>query len=170
MGLAIFNKSFIVPKNSLLMSPSCIAIYICTRTDRISVNDHIQNSYTWVIKGSLFGHLASIYSPMLSSPPLRHSCLAGYKENTKMSKSCFLSLPSDNPAGMKCGFRNSCPTWPNRASWKGRRWGPAQHSRLPQWRLLPEGSGTEILPGHRPPRKPSTQSGQLAPGTGPFHR
>lgn len=35
-----------------------------------------------------------------------------------MSKSCFLSLPSDNLAGMKCGFRNSCPTWPNRASWR----------------------------------------------------
>lgn len=58
-----------------------------------------------------------------TSPPLRHSCLAGYKENTKMSQSCFLSLPSHNPVGMRCGFRNSCPTWPNRASWGGRGWG-----------------------------------------------
>lgn len=39
-----------------------------------------------------------------------------------MSKSCFLSLPCHQAAGMRCGFRNHRLTWPNRACWWGGEW------------------------------------------------
>ena len=88
-----------------------------------------------------------------------------------MSKSCFLSLSNHNPAGMKCGFGNSCglgQTQPGGEEGDGA--GPARRPRLPHWRPLLEGSGTAVLPGHRPRKLPRAQSGHLAPGTGPFHR
>ena len=93
VGLVIFNKSFIVPKNSLLMRASCIAIHICTRTDRISVNDYIQNSYTWIIKILFLVTWLPYTLQCWTSPPLRHSCLARYKKNTRchsLGSSAFL--------------------------------------------------------------------------------
>lgn len=66
-----------------------------------------------------------------------------------MSKSCFLSLPCHQAAGMRCGFRNHCLTWPNRACWWGGEWWgrtcrPALHTRVQSggscWRLKEQGN------------------------------